>query len=163
MSWNSECFERAIGLSQNACACFQDGRPTDYDKSDSGLFLFDTEGLQMRVADHLDDCSDGNIWQLGAWARSEAIKIFKTDLLASLAMLTTQHPFPFTGYIGESEALRVLNIANIFGEYRMICRPLRGAYIKIKRIGLLFNNNSSFNIGLYTQLDDTPQAVFAVN
>ena len=45
MSDIGDCLEHIIGLSQTTCDCWEDGKSSDYNESDSGIYITDLEPL----------------------------------------------------------------------------------------------------------------------
>ena len=92
------CFNTLVGLSATDFACFTDTIPDDYDTSDSGYYLTDTDyGLTIA-----EQCTfDG--WTLLDAALTQAIRETKTDLRAALRTRFDGYVTPFSGLIGQQK------------------------------------------------------------
>lgn len=163
MSQNIGCFENIIGLSRTTCNCLPTP-PAGYNVSASGLFMDELAGMYLDMVNAAKDCSKGNIWELMAIAREEAIGMFKADLKSCLTSNTQiQRPF-FSGTIGDAPTpnLESQNGKTFAGQaWAMI--NARGAVLKIKRIGAAFNATSSGSIILKIYDDlDAPSPLYTI-
>lgn len=162
MSQELDCLHNIIGLSQTTCECFEDGKPLDYNESLSGLYLDQTEGLEINVIDSIKDCAQGGVWDIMSRARDNAILGFKADVLGLLLTKYKQKRQPFSGVIGSAKFKSNLNLNYTFAGQRLYMNNIIGGVLKIKRIGLLFGGNYSFDIEFRNELDESPFAVYTV-
>lgn len=73
------CLDGLVGVSDNPCPCFSDGRPATYNTSKSGRFLSDLLDMRMMGAAG-DGCGEGGVWTLGAKALRRAALGLQTNL-----------------------------------------------------------------------------------
>jgi hypothetical protein len=162
MSAAQDCFTNVIGLSRTVCPCAQDNQPSDYDLSESTLFLDEEDGLDLNVIKAAADCNRGNLWEIMDNAREEAIKAFKTDLMNYVGTLTKRKRNYFNGVVGEVEGIRPLRVNENFASLTWRCAIVRSGTMKMKRIGLHFDTAGTFWVYLYNNISDTPIAAWQV-
>jgi hypothetical protein len=102
-------FTKVIGLSRQDCECIpQPGASMDESftsvidvaSSLSGLWLDETEGLSLKLADSSRDCGDGSVWEVMDKAREAAIKHFEADTLSRLTQAYDEARQAYVGTIG---------------------------------------------------------------
>ena len=101
------CLDTIIGLAPSECDC--DGTPpAGFDTSDSGHYLTDVEyGFPVRFAvDALRNCTEDDIWDALANARTEAIRDFEIDISNELKVARETTFKAWRGVIGETSAKR---------------------------------------------------------
>lgn len=148
MSLPPDCYEYIIGLYNGDCDCY-DGKPVDFDESDSGLYLSDL--LEPSFIDALLNCDQGvSIWELMAIVRAYAIKLFIADTNALLLKSNKLTRLPFYGGIGRNKYTK--NHALIPGYYagvRMYAADIVSGYFKIKKIGTIFNATGTIDLMIF--------------
>lgn len=87
MSATSSCFDNIIGLSRTDCPCVED-RPEGANVSESGLFLDELPGLNLRLINATQDCGSEGIWSKMERAVENAIDETVTELMACIAANT---------------------------------------------------------------------------
>lgn len=99
----ADCLDTLVGLSDDDCACFETGRPVDYNTSDSGYFITDPEyGFPMVEAlDVSGDCSGIGVWDVLTKARGKAIDQFRTDFLTRVRDRYNRRVRTWKGTIGK--------------------------------------------------------------
>lgn len=102
-----ECLSQAIGISQNPCPCYDDGREDEYGESLSGYYMDDFDlGLPLSYPDSVHDCDNNDLWELMVTARSRGVTQFMTEF--GMAVLSTNKYRPkypaFSGRIGGSKS-----------------------------------------------------------
>ncbi len=162
MSLDPECLDNVIGLSETQCACFTTGAPYDVNESKSGLFLDQLEGITLDIAGSIEDCGQGSLWDIMAKSRSNAIKSFKSDVLTGLLSKYKQKRQPFSGVIGSAKYKNNLTLPNTYAGVRIYSANIIGGIMSVKRIGLLFDNNYTFDVSIYNDLSDSPIATYTV-
>ncbi len=153
MSIVTDCFENIIGLSRNECNCFD--TPSEANDSASGIFLDEQPGLNLSVLDALNDCENGSLWDMMKQARAEAVNYVKTDLIREISMRSKLTRQPFSGWISDIEKTRTLNINYAMAGAKYHFNNVRGGIFRLKRIGFLFSQASTFTASLYDNLSDT--------
>lgn len=99
----ADCLDTLVGLSIDDCACFETGRPVDYNTSESGYYLTDPDyGFPMLEAlDQSGDCTGIGAWDVLTSARSQAILQFRTDFLAKVRDRYRRRVSTWKGTIGK--------------------------------------------------------------
>jgi hypothetical protein len=145
---NFDCYEDIIGLYQGDCNCL-DGRPAYYNVSDSGLYISDL--LEPKFIDGLLNCDQGDsVWELMEIVRNLAIRNFIADSNALLMKTSKLKRSPYYGGLGLSTYTKDLALqAGYYSGVRMISPLIKSGYLKIKKIGMLFNQTNVVNINIY--------------
>lgn len=150
------CLNNIIGLSQNECECYDDGRPSDFNESNSGLFLDELEGLNLRTIASDVECGEGNIWLKMEQAITNAITNFKTDLLSSIMLTQRNARKPFNGIIGQLKYKTVNVIPTTWTGLRINPREFKGSILTIKGITTLMDTDVLFDVFIYDNISSTP-------
>lgn len=165
MSQNVGCFQNIIGLSRTTCNC-KPTPPLGYNYSASGLFMDELEGMFLDMVQAAKDCDKGNLWEMMAWAREEAIDAFKTELKSCLGAGTDfQRPF-FTGTLGDAAfTTNENNTGKTFVGQAFNLINVRGAFLNIKRIGAAFTTTvaAGVTLNIYDDLDSSPLYTVALD
>ena len=144
-----DCLENIIGLSRKDCECLETDRPADYDESQSGIFLDEIHGLDLKGLDDTKDCGENSIWYMMSIARQNAIKHFKTDLLSSLKNKYKDRFQKFSGVIGKSKFTSTIPTPNTFMGIKIECVNIKGACITIKGINTFFDQTGQISVSIY--------------
>jgi len=147
---DTSCYDYVVGLYQGDCDCLN-GRPADYNVSDSGLYLSDL--LEPKMIDGLLNCDQGDsVWELMDDVRDLAIRYFIADSNALLMKGNKLRRQPYYGGIGLSTYTRSLSIANgYYAGVKMGFPLIRGGFINIKKIGLIFDTTVNINLLVYNR------------
>lgn len=154
MSANIDCLQYAVGLSTTECNCVADTKPSTAGRSDSGLFI---GGLPYIDLKYPGNCTDGDIWDILATSRDEAILEFRTALYAEIRKRSRQKRAAFKGLIGnpeKSKTTEYLNLTKPYHGQKWCMAKVTGGQIKIKRIGAWFNQTTSLTLNLYSNYQD---------
>lgn len=147
------CYGDIIGLSRTECIC--DTVPASASISNSGLYMDELEGVNLNMAEAAADCRRGNLWELMELSRYEAVESFKTDLLSCIRSEALIKRPPFNGIIGDSrKANKWLTLGSAFHGFKLSCADIQGGYAKVTRIGVYFNQAQTFDIDVYSNIDD---------
>ena len=147
---SNDCYDQIIGLYNGDCDCL-DGRPLDYNESDSGLYISDL--LEPKFIDGLLNCDQGDsVWEMMEDVRDLSIRYFIADSNALLLKSNKLKRNPFKGGIGLStytkdRTLTALDYAGV----RLYSPLIRSGFIKIKKIGLLLNTTTAINLFIYNR------------
>lgn len=135
------CFDTLVGLSATDFACFTDTIPDDYDTSDSGYYLTDTDyGLTIA-----EQCTvDG--WTLLDAALTQAIRETKTDLRAALRTRFDGYVTPFSGLIGQQKSNAPQTVNQDYIGLRIRTRRQKGVKLVIKKIYLALNTAGTYSV-----------------
>jgi hypothetical protein len=163
MSHNPEdCLSHIIGLSQTNCECHDDGKPTDANVSDSGVYLDEVEGLPLNLTESAADCDNGSLWDILTKARTNAILNFKTELMAALKQKYKQKRNEFNGIVGSSKFRDSVTLNGTYGGSRIYCANIISGVMKINRFGLAFDTTAVFDIEVYNNIDADPIRTYQV-
>jgi hypothetical protein len=152
------CLETVVGLSRTACACWDTGKPVDFNTSESGLFVSDLVPLQM--ANSAADCEQGGVWDIMQTARTNAINTFLAELPATLNKNWTPTLTPFLGWAGSNKfnsSLSVLQNGNFVG-LRLVPHQIKGGVIILRSVELALEGlafPAVVNVQVYSNRDPT--------
>jgi len=151
------CFKNIIGIADSDCACTSTGRPPDYDKSASGLFLTDLTPVAAAFA----DCG-GDVWTDAVRAIAQAEKTFRSDLYAAI-LAPGRYKTQFetgSGVLGRRRPGTAITKLKNKAVLVIACAPVRGGQMKISNIHTAFSAAGSFTAELYSsdgdKIDDIP-------
>lgn len=163
MSTINDCLSKIIGLSETNCSCFTSGIPVDAATSNSGLFLDQLEGLNLKMADAIEDCEEGGLWDILAKSRDNGIKDFRSDLQSALLTKYRLRRQPFTGIIGSTAYKNNLTLTGTYAGVEFFMDQVIGGVMEIRRIGLLFAESAPIDITIYSNVDDSVIATYSTN
>jgi len=150
------CLNNIIGLSLNECVCYDDGRPVDFDVSNSGLYLDELEGLNLRTLASDVECGEGNIWLKMEKAITNAVTNFRTDLISSILLTQRTGRKSFNGLIGQLKYKTVNTIPTTWTGLRINPREFKGSVLTLKGITTLMDTDVSFDVFIYDNITPTP-------
>lgn len=155
MAASLDCLENIIGLSETTCECLIDGtEPTNYNTSESGLFLDRLDGFNINVASGADDCAQGGIWDRMNKAVADAKIEFRTALLGLINQKFQPREKAYTGQLGSPGYKLNLSISHLYAGVKIMPLQLRGGVITLKRIGILINNSQNVTVKVYSNEND---------
>ena len=141
-----ECYDKIIGLSETDCDCTATDRPTDYNVSNSGLFLDELASVSSLVA--LAKC-DKTVWDLLQKAVSGGLKQFVADSNALLGKKYRLKRKAVSGQVlGQIKAKDVYQPSKNYGVVTISCSPVRGGFMRLKNIGGVFEAAGTISVEL---------------
>lgn len=156
-----DCIDKIIGLSRTDCSCYDTDKPADANESVSGLYIDELEGISLKMADSPSPCEKGGLWDLLTLARENAVKVFETELLACISSVTKMKRKSFIGTVGEREWTSLITPSTNYLGWR-ICSPnIKGGFMRIKSITTLMDTTTTFDVHVYSNLQDTPVHTFS--
>lgn len=144
-----DCLENIIGLSETTCECFPE-TPTDYSKSNSGIFLDQLEGMDLNMVQASADCSKGGLWDRMQRAVRNATNEFESDFLSCIRMNYKQRLPNWAGLMGDPKYTTFLNLTTAYAGMRINTWESKGSFLKIKRIGVLVNATVPVTVEVYS-------------
>jgi len=144
-----ECLDFIIGLSETTCEC-EGTPPVDYNKSLSGVFLDQLEGLDLKTNTGADDCEDGGIWDRMTRAVRNAKLEFTSDLLACVQLTYKARKDNWSGLLGQTTFNSTVNPGTTYAGIKVSPFNFHGGYLYIKRIGILVNYTGNVDVKLYS-------------
>jgi hypothetical protein len=153
------CYDYIIGLYNGNCDCY-DPKTTDYNLSDSGLYISDL--LEPKFIDGLLNCDNGaSIWELMEIVRELAVRYFIADANALLIKSNKLKRFPYIGGVGTSTYTKDMQLAPAnYAGVRLISPLIKSGYLKIDKIGLIMNATTPVTVNVY---DRTGTLLHALN
>lgn len=153
-----ECLNNIIGLSQTECECLTDQidseQTSEYNVSNSGIFLDQLEGFNINVAAAADDCADGGIWDRMNKAVENAKLDFKRNLLGCVNETYTPRLKNFSWQLGQSTFQGTLtSLTGNYAGMRISPLQIKGGFIYIKRIGVIINQAAPVTLQVYSDVD----------
>lgn len=149
MSNPAACFENIIGLSRTPCPCVED-LTVEATVSESGLYLDELDGLDIRMANAGINCGQGTLWEMLATALANAIEQTKNDLMACLASETdmARQPTATPTQIGDDKKAQGdgPRLNSGYHGLTMEVANVRGGIAKVTSIGMALKNP----VGTYT-------------
>lgn len=154
-----DCLKYAVGLSENECNCFEDGKPTDegeeFNRSDSGYFIDDMEhGIPLVITNAASDCDDGGIWSILEDARENGIKEFQTSLAILLSQYNKRKFNSYTGGIGDDKHSKVLTVNGQYVAMYLQPKKIRGGKMVIKGGTVTSHATGTTNVAIRTSDDN---------
>lgn len=143
------CLDTLVGLSNRDCPCLSGGRPADWNDSDTGYYLTDSEyGFPMVDAMFANiDCSEDTVWDMLDEARTDAIRDVKNDLLQALNQYRESNLTNYRGLIAKAESKTVYPVsANVFGVQIRPQRRMKDAFWTIKALHLGIDTAGDYEV-----------------
>ncbi len=160
-----DCLTNIIKLSRTECECFEEGQPNDFNEGQSEIYLDELDGLNLKMLGSIADCQTGGIWGMMAWARDEAAKQFKADLLSCIGTNYKPRRPVYTGLIGQTSFTSSLAITQDKAGVRIAFQQIKGGTMKVNRIGLAMNSSAAVTVDVYDNdaNQTTPIASYTIN
>ena len=137
-----------------------DAKPAESTTSISGLYMDELEGISLKMIDSVNPCEKGGLWDMMARARENAVKTFETELLACVSKVTKVKRKSFMGTIGERDWTGVITPSTDFMGIRFESPNINGGYMRIKSITTLMDTTATFDVHVYSNLEDAPIHTF---
>jgi hypothetical protein len=153
MSILTECWNNIIGISRKNDDCISDDRPADYNVSKSGLYLDELKGINLRFVNETGGYTD--LWTKCQVSIENAIRTFKIDVISELLKKNKERYETFIGNIGSQRFKSNLSITNTYAGVRMYCNDISGGIFKLTHIGVIMDKTETFDIDIYSNLDDS--------
>lgn len=136
------CLDSLVGLSKTEYSCFTDEVPENFDTSDSGYHLTDTDyGITV-----VEQCAIEG-WALLQSALTQAIAETKTDLRAKIRERFDGSITPFRGTIGKLKSTGVNSVSTDYIGIRLrVKRQIKGAKFVFKKIYVGLNTSGAKSI-----------------
>ena len=156
------CFDTMIGLSKVAYECFNDDVPDDYNTSDSGYHLTDTDyGLTV-----IEQC-EMNGWTLLQSAKEQAILEIKSDLRAGLRDKYDGGITPFSGVIAQLTSTGTQSVSKDFLGLRIRTTQKKGVKLVLKKLYMGLNLSGTYSVEITSNdplfVSPTPISVIYVS
>jgi len=144
-----DCLNNIIGLSETTCNC-EGTPPAEYNESKSGIFLDQLEGIELKALQGAESCEDGGLWDLMTRARRNGINEFTSDLLACVQQTYRPRKSNWTGILGQTTFNSTISPATTHAGIKVNALNLKGAYMTVKRIGVLVNYTGNVTIKVFS-------------
>lgn len=162
MSVQPNCFEGLIGLARESCPCLGD-MPEDAAASQSGLFLAELDGLNLRQVKNATAEQCQEFWDMMTRARDNAETQADADLLAELRKVSSDRKKPIRSVIGEdSDSRRILTMDKSWHGMTVQFAHMVGGIATLRRIGGKFNFTGDLTIYVFDRYSDTWVAGYTI-
>jgi hypothetical protein len=151
------CYANIIGLSRSDCQCYGTP-PADYNISLSGRYIDELQPLDRIKG--LENCENGDIWNILEKERENAIFTFVSDIKRKLLKEYRRTNEDYIGGIGKIKYTGDKTISDAYAGARLMMNNIKHGVFKLNSIGTLFNftgtidlqiwNNKNEHIGIYT-------------
>lgn len=138
------CLDTLVGLSPASIGCFVDAEPADFDTSDSGYYILDSEfGLTIAEACEIEG------WTLLEAAREKGILQFRTDLGAALRARYGSAISPFSGLVGKLDSTATVAASFDRAGLRLrVRRMVKGGKIVLKKAYIGVNTTGTYAVSV---------------
>lgn len=148
------CLDTIVGLSQTDCLCFG-ALPTDYDTSDSGLFIDEVKGFNKEVANY-DNCQDGNYWEIATDARTRAISTFYSDYNLCISKIPQEQRYrKCTGAFEDNKFSGTVVTADAYVGIKFDSCELKGTCFIVRTITFKPSTSGNVDIQIFSNADLT--------
>jgi hypothetical protein len=143
------CLEHIIGISDTDCSCYT-AKPAEVQESLTELYL--DQLIPLPVANGMESCTDGDMWDVLMQSRSEGIIKFQSDMSAAMMQNWEMALHQWTGKIGETRAKHDKVTTKTYAALMLYCKDIRGGTFTLKSIGALFAGTGIRNVTIYDNL-----------
>lgn len=154
MSDCKDCLRGLLGLTDIDCECYEDDRPTDYNESESGYFITDSEyGIPFNQAIFAaKDCmADGsNIWQVLEKSRTEAIRDLCNDLQKGIYTLNERYKV-FSEQIGQLKGSMTSSGGTWVGQIWKPKKSIKGGKLCVSSISLGLTQSAAVEVFIFNK------------
>lgn len=160
-----DCLTNLFKLSRTTCECFDTDKPTDYNEGQFDIYLDELEGFDINMMAAVSDCSSGSLWEILAWARDEAAKQFKADLLACINQNYVSRRPIYSGLIGQIGFTGNLSLSGTKAGLKYSFPQIKGGKMTVKRIATAFTTTGTVDVDVYDNAmnQTTPLASYTLN
>ncbi len=155
------CLEEIIGLSRTQCPCYDTDKPTNSEVSNSGLYLDELDGLELKAISSNVECGENSIWEKMQKADENAKIQFRSDLMKCIGETTAAKRKAFYGRVGLTEWSKNITITNDYVGLRVKTCNIKGGEFTLKGISTLMDTTATFDIEVYNNLQPTPILVLS--
>ncbi len=146
------CLDGIVGLANCACECYADTAPEGYNTASSGLYIADI--LPIDMAEGADNCNDpDNPWNVLERGSTEGKSMLYKDINAGLMKSNQLTRQPFAGVIGEKKSRETVSLTETYAGLRIWSKNMRGAYLRINKIGGVFDTVGTVTVRIYDQFN----------
>lgn len=162
MSQQPACFENVFGLSRTDCECF--GTPPEgFDTTESGLYLDELPGLNLKKLFEAKECSDQG-WTIVTRAREAGIQRFNNEVLRYITANAKRKRTDTRSQIGDTKnGTKTVNLTKTYHGLDLMLADMVGGVATVRRIGGYFKFSGTVDVSVYELGDDTPIATHSIN
>lgn len=160
-----DCLDALVGLSANDSTCFETGRPSEYNTSESGYYITDADyGFPMLEAlEEAKNTDDANVWDVLQKALDGAILQFRTDFAAKIRDIHSTRVKTFNGVLGELKSNSTFNPSKSNIGVSLIPQHIKDGQFIITGIWVGLDSTETFDL-VFLSTDPTyTQANVSVN
>lgn len=160
MSVLRDCWTNIIGITRTPDLCLNnDNIPPDYDYSNSGLYIDELKGINLRFVEE----TGGDLWTKLERARENAIRTFQVDVMQEIMKTNRQRFDAFRGNIGSQKYSRNLTLSHAYAGVRFYANDIRGGIFNLTGINTIFGTTNTFDIDVYSNLSHDKITTITVN
>lgn len=159
------CLDNVIKLSRTTCNCFDDDKPNDFNVGKTEVYLDELDGLGLSLLNASSTCEEGSLWDMMAKARTNATLAFKTDLLSAIENNFVSKRPNYSGLLGQTTFTSTLPISTPYAGQVITFKPIVGAKMIVKRIGLIMNVSVPVTVSVYNNDENktNPIGTYTIN
>lgn len=162
MSVLPSCWDNIIGITRKSDICIDEvGIPIDYNISNSGLFIDELRGINLRLVQDLGTETD--LWDRIEVSKENAIRAFQIDILNEVRKSNHSRIDLFKGNIGSQRYTKNLSVSNTYAGVRMYCNAIRGGYFHLTGINTIFGTTGQITVTVYNNLSEDAITSFTIN
>lgn len=149
------CLNNIIGVSETDCECLIDGLGSDelaeVQVSNSGIFLDQLDGFNLKLLQGSDDCARGGLWDRALNAIRQAQKDFINGLFQCVGQTFKPRIDPLAMILGDSAYTGSHSYAaGTYAGIKIFPLQIKGGVIFIKRLGVIVNASVPVTIKIYS-------------
>jgi hypothetical protein len=151
-----ECLTEVVGLSPVTDSCFDTGKPTGANNTESGKYI--SELLKLKWAQGATDQEVGNLWDILVSARNDGIQQFIQDYAQMITTRKDQRFLPFEGFVADNQFNTSLNPASSFQAIQLEPFECKGAFMAVTGVQLALDNITTpvnVDVSIYSSRDLT--------
>jgi len=162
MSVLRDCWNNIIGITRTPDLCLDNSNiPPDYDYSNSGLYIDELKGINLRFVEETGGAND--LWTKIERARENAIRTFQLDVMQEIMKYNKPRYDIFKGNIGSQKYTRNLTLSQTYAGVRFYANDIRGGIFKLSGINTIFGTTGTFDIDVYSNLSPDKITTISVN
>lgn len=162
MSAILDCWSHIIGFTREADLCLNnDNISPDYDYSNSGLYIDELKGINLRFVEETGGSLD--LWTKLERARENAIRAFQMDAMAEIMRVNKPRYELFKGNIGSQKYTKNQTLNTTYAGVRFYCNDIRGGVFKLTGINTVFGTTGVVDIDVYNNLSPDKITTITVN
>lgn len=148
------CYDYIIGISATECDCYnpKGDYALDFNTSYSGLFLDELASLGGFFS--LGSDCNGTLWEIADNCRTQAIKIFVSNVGQEILKRAKLKQRPFYGIMGRRKHDSDRSITETYAGVQWYCKAIKSGRVTIKKIHTLFSQTGTIDLMVYNNFNE---------